>query len=66
MINFHTKSVTIISTKESLNGNFEAVHCTRSILHVTAEAFIFDFVLSVALESLSPHKTYECGKANAA
>lgn len=51
----------MISIKESLNGNFEAVHCTRSILHPAVEAFILDFVLSTALESLSPHKTYEHG-----
>lgn len=60
-INLYTISVTMISIKESLNGNFEAVHCIRSILHPTVEAFILDFVLSTALESLSPHKTYEHG-----
>lgn len=60
-INFYTISVIMISIKESLNGNFEAVHCTRSILHPAVEAFILNFVLSTALESLSPHKTYEHG-----
>lgn len=65
-INFYTISVTIISTKESLNGNLEAVHCTRSILHPTVETSMFDFVLSTALESLSPHNTYAYGKASVA
>lgn len=56
----------MISTKESLSGSFKAIHCMGFILALVNEASILDFVLSRALEFLSPHRMHKCEKANAA